>query len=286
MAKATPQAKLERTLSELYEQFERTLPKQRKAVTDGISAARPTAATPETIEAMERNIYRAYTTALRAELERTVSTSVDNLATALIAALGPVSVMELAGVATAVSVSELAKSGLLNGLIFVLIFGIDIADFAKSLVEAMMSRTSSDGKNTRQRIRIFANEVAEEITKAITTATRSGRSQTDILGAIDEVLREADWRVDRLVDTESMTAYRTSVTRIVEDSDVFSAVRIIDFPEGHEDVHHRHNCYKYARADEHGLGNGIYPATTRKIRNPHPQCRSILVPILAEGEEA
>lgn len=228
--------------------------------------------------ALERGVYNVYSTSLRRQLEASAYYSAESTITAIVAVLGPGIVAKIIGLATASSLSQLAETGALASIFFATLTGLSLTEFARLIADYVMRRKSSDGKSTIDRIRIFAREVA----RASAQAVSQGGSAGDIIRRIDNVMRELDWRIERLVETESMTAYRTSVARLSEQEDVISAVKIIDFAEGHESTHPRHKCFQYARADEHGMGEGIYPVHTRKIRNPHPQCRSILVPVLAE----
>jgi hypothetical protein len=296
MAKST-QDKLEQSLIESFESFERQIPKQRKAVLASISTARLAlnerlaaksvkGVTPKGADAQkivddaERLIATAYATTLRKELEQTVRASAVSTAEALIAALGPVAVLELTGLVIAMSIAELLETGLLIEFVFALIFGIALTAFVSAIVDSLMRRVESDGRNTNSRIRRFANEVSTELAKVIRQSAANGDNMADLVRKVEQVFAEADWRVRRLVDTEIMAAYRSSVARLTEGSTIVKGLRIIDFPEGHEETHDRHKCYQYAQVDEFGLGKGVYPVTVRKIRNPHPQCRSILVPVL------
>lgn len=303
MAKETQQEKLEAALREAFATYERSLfPLHRKAVQQSVHNAKNDLmariseladskgklpknslnAVQSEIDALERMIYTAYTQALRRELQAASSSATVSTAEALIAALGPSAIMALTGMATASTLRELVETGVLNSLVLSLILGVSVVQFSAEMAERILSR-SVNGTNTRRRIRIFAREVSQEIKRAVQKVAQRGGQTGEILRQIEQILRETDWRVERLVDTESMTAYRTSVARLSEMADVFDNVKIIDFPDGHRATHTRHKCYQFAHKDEHGLGIGVYPASTQKIRNPHPQCRSILVPILAEN---
>lgn len=304
MAKSK-QDKMNALLIEAFEEFERTLPKQRKSVLASMSNSRLKLADTlsaqtgddgriqqsknslvvKRISEVERQIVRTYEGALRKELEQTVRVSSESVVNAFIAALGPHAIATLVGASSAIAVSELVKTGAITGIVFALIFGLSVGAFVKTIVDSILSRRGPDGKTTRQRIQLFAKEMTTDISRVVRKSLSEGNTIADILRQIERVYTDADWRVTRLVETESMTAYRTSVARMAEESEQMSAVQIVDFPEGHENTHNRHTCYKYATTDEYGLGVGVYPATVRKIRNPHPQCRSILVPVLAEGIE-
>lgn len=284
------QDKLEKTMIESFESFERTIPKQRKAVLASISTVRlklierlaVATSAQKKVDAKQlseeayRMITTAYTTALRKELEQTVRASAVSTSEALIAALGPAAVLELTGIVTAMSIAELVETGLLTELVFALIFGIAITAFVVAVVNGILRRLESDGKNTNQRIRQFAREISLELGRVL----RQESDMSELTKQLEKIFAESEWRVRRLVDTETMSAYRTAVVRLTEGSSLVKGLRIIDFPEGHEDTHDHHKCYKYAQANEHGLGKGVYPIHTKKIRNPHPQCRSILVPVL------
>lgn len=283
------QDKLERAFIASFEEYESSITKQSKTVLQAISGTRPINFNAGTLDRLEGRIYATYSQSLRSELETAVHASATNLSDALIAAIGPVAVAELVGIQSAMSAAEMARTGILTGLVFALLFGIGIAEFVDELVESIMNRTSRNtpegpSYSTKQRIRQFARQLALEATKVIRQGIRGDSTDGDIARAIGKVYLEADWRVKRLVETETLTAYRTSIAELAGKSSLFENVKIIDFGIGHEHTHPRHRCYKYARADEHGLGPGIYPPTVRKIRNPHPQCRSILVPVLSGGE--
>lgn len=246
----------------------------------GVLSASSKSVLESEISALESTLYRRYSESLRLQLEISSQQALVSNTEALLAAVGPTVLATSVGLATSSSLSSLAETGALTTVLLTLVFGDGILNVAKGIAESIMGRTSDGGINTRRRLRIFAREVSLEIQKRFRTTT----SARDLLRDIDVILQETDWRVARLVETESMNAYRTSVAKLSEMFDVISHVKIIDFAEGHEATHPGHKCYEYARSNEYGLGKGIYPTTVTKIRKPHPQCRAILVPVIAERD--
>ena len=166
---------------------------------------------------------------------------------------------------------------------FLLAIGMGLLALIKGVLDTVLGRRGDDGLNLRDRLRRLANDIIADVRKSLRKSIQTSEEISDIQRKVSQIFGTEEWRVDRITDTEASVAYRTAIARAAERSDLVAGLKIIDFPHGHPGVHETHKCYIYAQADDHGMGKGVYPVTTRKIRNPHPQCRSRLVVVMKEG---
>lgn len=274
---------LERRLRKLYEDFFARQPQASRRVNKALEYAelRVTALIAEHSEdgKLNQKALRRLLTELEA-VERQLSAELSALMQAEIrkaieeASIGLNEVLLAAGITAALVNDEEEADGILAAL------GVGLLALVLYVLGATFRRKGDDDKNLHDRLRYLAYDLRVELEKELRKAKGNVASA---LKANKRVFRDAKWRVERLVETETAYAFRRSVARASETSGAVAALRIIDFPHGKPAVHRRHKCYAYAHADEHGLGKGVYPLGTRKILNPHPQCRSAIIPVLKGG---
>lgn len=188
------------------------------------------------------------------------------------------------GVSTLAAVQEqrIASTAVLQAGALVAL-GMTIAAFIASVVSTVFNRTGSDGKALRYRLRKLASDVITETRSSLRKSIRNREDYATVQNNILQSFLDVESRIDRITETEAFVAYRTAIAKGAEASGLVAALKIIDFPHGAHHVHEKHKCYQYAHKDEHGLGEGVYPVETRKIRNPHPQCRSVLQIVMKEA---
>lgn len=203
-----------------------------------------------------------------------------SLINVLIAVIGVVALAELLGIP-----KNVIDAGLDASLILAYLSGMSVTALATSLVTSMFNRKGDDGKNLYDRLRGISTAFRLEIEREIREGIRKGSQTSDIIQKIQRKIDEFKWRIDTIIETEFMYIQRSSVGKIAEFGEKFgfiTGLRIVDYPHGTYAEHARHKCFIYARQDEHGLGRGVYPVSTRKIRNPHPRCRSTLHFVMAK----
>lgn len=220
------------------------------------------------VRALENSLYRTIQTEMRLAYKDIAEMTTESIAGALIVAFGIPAVLSAIGVAT--------TDVLTNQAIFSAAVAMDVLQFIGSVVASVFNRTDSDGKSLNDRIRSYVRDLLRDITDTLRKNIMTGEVTATMLRNIKKDIDRHSWRVNTIVNTESMFAMRQSIAKFGETSDLVEAVKIVDFPHGDPKEHRRHKCYQYANADDHGLGKGVYPVSTRKIRNPHPQCRSVL----------
>ncbi|WP_181349393.1 hypothetical protein [Thalassobacillus sp. CUG 92003] len=158
---------------------------------------------------------------------------------------------------------------------------ISLNTYRRYVRTSVFERVGNDGKTLNDRIWQFAGDLRSSIANTVRRGALQGRQVTDIQREVKKTYDNERWKIDRLIETETMTGYREATALGAENSDVVKGVRIVDHPDGHSH-HQTHECYKYARADEHGMGKGVYPPGTQKILQPHPNCRATLHYVLTE----
>ena len=274
---------LERRLRNLYEDFYSRQPQANRRVAKALEMAelRVTALIAEhaengklnqralqrlltELETIERQLSAELSALLQAEIRKAIEE----------AGIGLNEILLAAGITAVLLNDEEEADGILVAL------GTGLIALVLFVLGATVRRKGDDGLALLDRLRYLAYDLRHELEKELRKA------KGNVAGALEankRVFRSAKWRVERLVETETAYAFRRAVARASETSGAVDALRIVDFPHGKPSVHRRHKCYIYAHADEHGLGTGVYPIGTRKILNPHPQCRSIIIPVLRGG---
>lgn len=151
----------------------------------------------------------------------------------------------------------------------------------KGTVDYVMRRFGEDGLVLSDRIWSTSGEIRDSIASVL----RTGIIRGDAVGTMVRDVRKAydaeTWKIKRLVVTEGNTAYRVASANSVRDSEVADYVRINENGSRHGN-HTNHKCYKLAKVDKYGEGNGVYKPTDTEIYMPHPQCSSYITAVLKE----
>lgn len=151
----------------------------------------------------------------------------------------------------------------------------------KQTVDYVIRRFGDDGLVLSDRIWGTSGEIRDSISSVI----RSGIIRGDSVGSMVRDVRKAydaeTWKIKRLVVTEGNTAYRVASANSVRQSDVADYVKINENGSRHGN-HTNHRCYKLAKIDKYGEGNGIYKPTDTEIYMPHPQCSSYITAVILD----
>lgn len=226
------------------------------------------------LNAVETQLYRDLLSQTTIVIEDAAETAGNNVNTALIGAVGLAALIALKG-------EEQGVMAEIPGFLFAI--GASLSAFVASVASTVMNRKGDDGKSLRDRLRILAADIIADVKRTLRQNLRNSEDFDAIERNVLESFGDKNWRVKRIVESESPTAYRTAVAKAAEQSELVAALKIVDFPHGAPGEHEKHKCHIYAHRDEHGMGEGVYPVNTRKIRNPHPQCRSRLILVMREG---
>lgn len=285
-------------LEELYNALERKLPRNNAQVRRAVERTRLTVADilakhtssdgtiprsrivaiQRDLEKLDGEIYRYLRDEIRTILEETAEDSTVGLVEIILAVIGLALLIEAAKLPK--SLSDVTID--LVEAIISAIAGTSYRKFIDSIANSAFNRKGEDEKSLNDRIWAIAVSLRKEVEKEIRKRIQKGENISDILQSVDRTYNTFDWRLDTLVETETMYVMRHAVAKFAEKSGIVKALKIVDFTHGDPKVHKRHKCYVYAHADEHGMGDGVYPVSTRKIRNPHPRCRSMLLLVLAD----
>lgn len=244
-----------------------------KYVKDGKVPKNRIATINRELSAVEAALYRDLLSQTTIIIEDTVKDAGEGLNKALVVAIGVTALYAMR--------EEEEGSEALSAAGFLLALGTGLLALIKSVLSTVLGRSGDDGLDLRDRLRKLSADIIADVKKTLRKSNNTGEDYTTIQRNIAQIFGDYEWRVNRIIDTEAPVAYRTAIARAAEYSELVEAIKIIDFPHGKH--HHKHKCYEYARADDYGLGKGVYPVKTRKIRNPHPQCRSRLVLVMKEG---
>lgn len=299
----TAESKLNDALQRRFESFERTqLPKlirttisqandsSRLRVLDvlteyakkdnTISKARINALLRE-LQSVESELRTQVERALRQAIRTTAEQAAYNANQSILGALG-VALAPLVGVSTAAVVAQQGAklADIIGGT--AVAFGVTFATIVKSAVDYVFKRIGEDSKTLTDRVWYYAGSLRDKLASVIRNEALKGRTVDDIMRQVKTVYSGEEWKLRRLVQNEAMTTYRKAVADGAQRSAVVAGLKIVDHPDGH--AHHEtHECYVYARADEYGMGRGVYPTTETKLLMPHIQCTSTLHYVLAEG---
>lgn len=285
-------------LEELFEQIERSLPRRNAQVRKAVDRARLSIADilakytdsngtiPRSkvnavlrdLAAVEGEIYRNLRNEMAVVVEDVGEETVTELSELILAVIGVAALIKVAGLPKDFANLSVGAAESVFGALT----GKTIREFVEAMVSSTFNRRGSDQKRLNDRLRRIARVLRKEIEVTLRESIRNGEGTTDILRKVERKFSDLDWQIDTLVETESLYTMRQSVARFAEESGIVAALKIVDFPHGDIREHMRHKCYIYANSDEHGLGKGVYPIGTRKIRNPHPRCRSMLLFVLKD----
>lgn len=220
------------------------------------------------VDELEAGLYRNIRDDLREAVKGIAEQSATSLSEIIVGTIGYTALESFIGLGTINTLSEQA--------LFSILIGLGIAEFVTSIVTSTFNRKGDDGLDLNDRLRNLAQLLAHDLRNILRETIGRGEGTAEIMRKINRVIEDNDWRVATIVETESMFALRQSIGKFAETSGMVKALKIVDFPHGEPGEHERHLCHIYAHRNEHGMGEGVYPVGTRKIRNPHPQCRSIL----------
>lgn len=283
-------------IEEIFDKLERSLPKKNTQVVRAVERSRLLIAdilakytgsdgkiprnrlstVLNDLAKLEGEIYRNLRDELRVILTQTSEQATLGIAEAVVTIIGLATLIEIAGIPEAIS--DLTV-GVVEA-IFSALTGSTYRKYTDSAILSAFNRIGEDDLVLSDRLRNIARTIRKEIETTLRQSIRKGEGTAEILRKVDGAYSDLDWRLDTLVETEAMYVMRQVVAKFGEESGLVSAVKIVDFPHGKPGEHERHKCHIYANRDEHGLGKGVYPIGTRKIRNPHPRCRSRLLYVL------
>lgn len=285
-------------LEEIYETLERSLPRKNAQVfrsvdrsrlaiadilakytsSDGTIPRSKINAVLRDIRAMEGAAYRDLRTELDSVLSTTAQDTTVTLAEAIVAIIGVALLIETLGLPVALADLPVGVAE----AIFSAMTGSTYAEHTTKATRSAFNRRDGDEKVLIDRLRKVITDLRKDVEVTLRENIRKGEGTTTILRNIDRNFSEFKWRLDTIVETEAMYVMRQAVADYADKSGLVKALKIVDFPHGDPKEHKRHKCYVYAHQDEHGLGTGVYPIGTRKIRNPHPRCRSALFFVLID----
>lgn len=284
---------INKRLTEMQEEFDNRLPSYKRRVImaftiarskvndiiakyakDGVIPKSRKSAAVKELDAVEAALYRDLLSQTTAVLEDAVKAAGSNVNEVLVAAIGVSALLALRG-------QEDPSGGFTEGMLIAI--GLGLLALIRKVLSTVIGRKGDDGKNLRDRLRKLSADAMNEARTTLRKSIQNSEDTATVQRRMSELFGNMEWRLNRITETEPHVAYRTAIAQAAESSDLVAALRIIDYPHGGPGEHERHKCYQYAHADEHGMGEGVYPLNTRKIRNPHPQCRSRLLLVLKEG---
>ena len=228
---------------------------------------------------VQREVYTTITAELKDRFRNTSENTAIGIALAFRAGIDTATLLSIAGVTDAtVSFSEELLKFVLSALM-----RRPTKGFIDNLALSPFNRVDSDGKRLSDRLREVASRLMSELAETLRKSIRKSEVTPTILRKMQKDFRNLADRTKLILETEMLYVMRNGIATFAEYSGVVKALRIQDYPHGKPGEHERHKCYIYAHRDEYGLGMGVYPVKTRKIRHPHPNCRSTLHLIFKEG---
>lgn len=239
----------------------------------GIIPRSKQAAVIRDVQRIEGQIYRDIRSELQIMFNATAEATLMGLSTAIATTIN---------VATLLAVVGLAKTLTDITVLFPALLGKSTDQFIRDIAKTPFNRKDSDGLLLNDRLRDISRVITREVSSTLRTSIRKGEVTAQMNQKVKRGFTSLAWRIKMIVETEVLYLYRNAVATFAELSGIAKAIRIQDYPHGHPGEHERHACYRYAHADEYGLGRGVYPLGTRKIRHPHPRCRATLHLVLVD----
>lgn len=245
---------------------------------DGKIPRGKTGAVIRDLQRIEGEIYRDVRDELRLIFNDSAKETATGLSLAVMATLDVATVLSIAGITG--TVASLGANAAY--LIFEALLGKTREDFIEDLAKTPFNRKDDDGLRLNDRLNDISRTIFRQVSGTLRKSIRNGEVTSDMNRKVKRDFKSIAGRLRRIVETEALYVMRNGVGIFAELSGIAKGLRIQDYPHGKPGEHERHKCYIYAHQDEHGMGKGVYPVTTRKIRHPHPQCRSTLHLVLID----
>jgi hypothetical protein len=220
------------------------------------------------LQRVEGQIYRDLQTELQTMFYTTSFTTADAIGLALQTAINTAALIAVAGIAKAY--------GKTAWLLLSALIGKGTEEFIRDIAKTPFTRKDADGLRLNDRLRDISRTIIRQVSSTLRKSIRNGEVSSSMNRKVATDFKSLAWRLKTIVETEVLYVMRNGIATFAELSGIAKGIRIQDYPHGKLGEHERHACYHYAHADEHGMGRGVYPVGTRKIRNPHPRCRSTL----------
>lgn len=267
---------IENTLPRKYGQLTRAADRARLMVEDilakyadntGVIPRNKQGAVIRDLARVEGQIYRDIQAELQIMFNATAEATAVGLSTAIATAID---------IAALLAVKELAESLADITLLFPALIGKSTERFIRDMARTPFNRKDSDGLQLNDRLQDISRTIIREVSSTLRTSIRKGEVTSEMNRKVKRGFSSLAWRLKTIVETETLYVHRNTIATFAELSGIASGLRIQDYPHGKAGEHERHKCYEYANEDAHGMGKGVYPVGTRKIRHPHPRCRSTL----------
>lgn len=144
---------------------------------------------------------------------------------------------------------------------------------ARGVVDYVFGRFKDENIiDLSDRMWTLAGDYNAELRRVLQAGIIQGKSVNQLVSDVRKVYEAETWKIETIVITETNTAHRVGIAKAAEASEVVKAVKIIDHP-GHK-RHDQHECYRLARQNPYGWGEGIYRPQDTYIYSPHPRCRA------------
>lgn len=125
-----------------------------------------------------------------------------------------------------------------------------------------------------QRTKLTASDIANDVRKIVRQGLLAGEDVGSIINKVSQSVKDSDWKIIRIVESEIYTAYRYQFGETASKNG-FDWIKIHEsFPR--HPRRRQHRCYPLANTDKYGMGKGVYKSTDVEIFFPHPQCTSWL----------
>jgi hypothetical protein len=292
------QAKLNKELDALLETIENTLPRKSGQLNRAVDRARltvedilakyadgdgkiprnKTSLVLRDLQRIEGEIYRSVRTEFQQVFADSAKETSMALSLALMTAIDTATLLSVAGITgTLASLGANAAYLILEALL-----RKTREDFAEDIAKTPFNRKDDDGKRLNDRLKDIARTIHREVSSTLRKSIRNGEVTSRMNRKVKRDFSSLAWRLKTIVETEVLYVMRNGIATFAELSGIAKGLRIKDHPHGKPGEHESHKCYEYAHQDEHGMGEGVYPVTTRKIRHPHPRCRSTLHIVLID----
>jgi hypothetical protein len=268
---------LENTLPRKYGQLTRAADRARLLVEDilakyadvnGKIPRNKQGAVIRDLQRVEGQIYRDVQAELQMMFNSTAEATAMGLSLAVSGAIDTTTLLAVTGIAKAYADTV--------AFVFSALLGKGTEEFIRDIAKTPFNRKDDDGLRLNDRLRDISRTIIRQVSSTLRKSIRNGEVTSNMNRKVARDFNSLAWRLKTIVETEVLYVMRNGIATFAELSGIAKGLRIVDYPHGKPGEHERHKCYEYSHADEHGMGRGVYPVGTRKIRHPHPRCRSTL----------
>jgi hypothetical protein len=163
--------------------------------------------------------------------------------------------------------------------------GLNFNNLSSDTLAYLAKRFSGEegGLVLSDRIWNMTKDQQGKLNEVLTNGILQGKSNSTLRKEVMAVYNTSRFNADRLIRTETNTAYRVAFAKSAESA--YVTEEYLEIVKGVAD-RPEHECTILSEEDPYGKGPGVWKASDSQIYNPHPNCTSYLLYYINEDKVA